>query len=69
MSYFTMTKDEHFFFKDIVFPEHANSVYWKGKRYSKEDIIKMKDILHKINKVRQNLLLRVISLVFLHYLF
>ena len=47
-----MTKEEHFFFKDFVFPEHANSVYWKGKRYSKEDIIKIKDIIHKkTNKV------------------
>ena len=46
-----MTKEEHFFFKDFVFPEHANSVYWKGKRYSKEDILKIKDIIHKTNKV------------------
>lgn len=46
-----MNKLEHFFFKDFVFPVHAKSVYWKGKRYSKEDIIKIKDIIHKINKV------------------
>lgn len=46
-----MTKEELFFFKHCVFPEHAKSVHWKGKRYSKEDIIKIKDIIHKINKV------------------
>ena len=46
-----MTKEEHFFFKESVIPQHANSVYWKGKRYSKEDIIKIKDIIHKTNKV------------------
>ena len=48
---FLMTKEELFFFKDCVFPEHAKSVHWKGKCYSKEDIIKIKDIIHKINKV------------------
>ena len=46
-----MTKEEHFFFKDFDFPEHAKSVYWKGKRYSKEDIIKIKNIIYKKNTV------------------
>jgi hypothetical protein len=46
-----MTKEELFFFKDCVFPEHAKSVNWKGKRYSKEDIIKIKDIIYKKNTV------------------
>jgi len=46
-----MTKKEYFFFKDFVFPEHAKSVYFKGKRYSKEDVIKIKDIINKKNTV------------------
>ena len=46
-----MTKEEHFFFKDIVFPQHAKSIYCKGKRYSKEDIIKIKNIIYNKNTV------------------
>ena len=46
-----MMKEEHFFFKDFVFPQHAKSVYFNGKRYSKEDIIKIKNIIYKKNTV------------------
>jgi len=44
-----MTKEEHFFFKECVIPQHAKSVYWKGKRYSKDDIIKIKNTIYKKN--------------------
>lgn len=46
-----MTKEEHFFFEDLVFPQHAKSIYRKGKRYSKDDIIKIKNIIYKKNTV------------------
>ena len=46
-----MTKEEHFFFKDFVFPQHTKSIYFKGKRYSKEDIIKIKNIFYKKNTI------------------
>ena len=41
-----MTKEEYFFFKSLVFPKGAKSVYWKGKRYTRKDIENIKNSIY-----------------------
>lgn len=40
-----MTKYEELFFKDLIVAEGIKSLYWNNKRYSKEDIFKVKKLI------------------------
>ena len=37
-----MNKKEELFFKELILAEGIKSLYWNNKRYSKNDIIKIK---------------------------
>ena len=37
-----MNKKEELFFKNLIVPEGIKFLYWNNKRYSKNDIIKIK---------------------------
>tara|TARA_A100001015_G_scaffold186659_1_gene207795 strand:+ start:402 stop:566 length:165 start_codon:yes stop_codon:yes gene_type:complete len=40
-----MTRKEELFFKNLIVAEGIKSLYWNNKRYSKEDIFKIKQLI------------------------
>ena len=45
-----MNKNEELFFKNLIVPEGIKFLYWNNKRYSKNDIIKIKQSFVSVSK-------------------
>ena len=46
-----MDKDEKAFFENLVVPESNVHMYWKNKRYTKEELLKIKNNIKSLNEL------------------